>query len=85
MQERRKVEKSWLSVLFRQHCLEILIRLGGLRLGGNFEVGVRRAARVACSGIWNVDPVSRSQNLPDAYRLLAFGHTKRNVRQSLCL
>jgi hypothetical protein len=67
MQERRKVEKSGLNVVFRQQCFEILIRLGGLRLGGNFEVGIRRTARVACSGMWKVDPVSRSQNLPDAY------------------
>ena len=52
MQERRKGEESGLNVVFRQQCFEILIRLGGLRLGGNFEVGVRRAARVACNGMW---------------------------------
>lgn len=67
MQERRRVEISGLNVVFRQQCVEILIRLGGLRLGGNFEVRARRAARIAFSGMLNVDPVSQSQDLPATY------------------
>jgi hypothetical protein len=75
-------------LLVRLHWEETVITLRGgwkvcsvmriLRIDWAFGVGLRKGTK-------HLEPTGRTQNLPDAHWLLAYRHTNRNVRQSLCL